>query len=185
MVKIPWGRITKFFSTFVFHMQVMSEGLIVITRAVVLITYAWHVIQFMKNINLVVVGPLFMELSIKHFHMAYILTVSMTTMFHVLCVMSLHVLHKWWYQVVTCVPRNGHVNTKDTWWRRNTITIVQCTLAWMKTLTTHEELTLISTALCFISLKEYVAHFPVNLILQDMSWHAKYAPVKNTIVKHN
>ena len=44
----------------------------------------------------------------------------------------------------------------------------------MKTLTTHEELTLISTALCFISLKEYVVHFPVDLILQEKSWHAQY-----------
>ena len=49
------------------------------------------------------------------------------------------------------------------------VTIVQCTLAWMKTLTTHKEPTLILTALCFISLKENAAHFPVNLILQEES----------------
>ena len=160
----------------------MSEDLFILTRAVVLITYAWHVIQFMKNISLVVLVPLFMELSTKHIHMAYILAACMTTMFHVQCVMWLHVLHKWWYQVVTCVPRDGHANTKDTWCRNIMIAIVQCTLAWMKTLTTHEEPTLISTALYSISLKEYVAHFPANLILQDMNWHAQYVPVKHEII---
>ena len=51
-------------------------------------------------------------------------------------------------------------------------------LAWMKTLTTHEEPTLILTELCFISLKEYVAHFPVNLIMQEKSRHVQYALVE-------
>ena len=161
----------------------MLEDRIMINEAVLLITFAWHVIQFMKNINLVVLGPVFMELSIKHIHMAYIPAVWTTTMSHVPCVMWLHVLHKWWYQVVTCVPRDGHANTKDTWWRNIIITIAQCTLAWMKTLTTREEPTLILTALYSISLKEYVVHFPVNLILQDMSWPAQYVLVKYTIVK--
>ena len=156
----------------------MSEDLVMVTRAVLLITYVWHVIQYMKNIILVVVVLLFMELSTKHIHMAYIPAVCTTTMSHVLCVMWLHVLHKWWYQVVTCVPRDGHANTKDTWCRNIMITIVQCSLAWMKTLTTYEEPMLILTALYSISLKEYVAHFPANLISQDMSWHAQYAPVK-------
>ena len=159
----------------------MSEDLVMFKRVVVLITYVWHVIQFMKNLHLVVLLLKSTELSMKHTRMAYIPAVCSSTMSHVLCVTWPHVLHKWWYQVVTCVPRDGHVNTKDTWWLSIILTIVQCTLAWMKTLTTLEEPTLISTALCFISLREYVAHFPVNLILQEKSWHAQYAPVNYKI----
>ena len=131
----------------------------------------------MKNLYLVLMFPESMGLNIKH-PLVFTRAAWNNTMFHVLCVMWPHVLHKWWYRVVTRVPRDGHANTKDTWWRRNTITIAQCILAWMKTLTTHEELTLILTELCFISLKEYVAHFHVNLILQEKSWHAQYALVK-------
>ena len=112
-------RVLKLFFSI---LQVMSEDLIILSRAVVLITYAWHVIQFMKNIILVVIVPVFMELSIKHIHLEYIPAVCTTTTSHVQCVMWLHVLHKWWYQVVTCVPRDGHANTKDTWWQNIMIT---------------------------------------------------------------
>ena len=160
----------------------MSEDLIILKRVVLLITYVWHVIQFMKNLHLAVMLQKSMELSMKHTRMAYIPAVCTTTMFHVLCVTWHHVLHKWWYQVETCAPRDGHASTRDIWWPHIILTIVQCTLAWMKTLTTHEEPTLVSTALCFISLKEYVAHFPVNLILQEKSWHAQYAPVNYQII---
>ena len=153
----------------------MSEDLIILTRVVVLITYVWHVIQLMKNLYLVVMLPESMELNMNQ-DVEFTRAVCTSTMSRVLFVTWQHELHKWWYQVVTCVPQDGHASTKDIWWLNIIITIVQCSLAWMKTLTTHEELTLISTVLCFISLKEYVAHFPVNLILQEKSWHAQYAP---------
>ena len=166
------------FKTFFLNLQVMSEDRIIMTRAVLLTTYAWHVIQCMKNLYLIIMflqstGP-----NMKH-SLAYIPAVSSSTMSHVLYVTWQHVLHKWWYQVVTCVPRDGHASTNDTWWPTGLLTIAQCSLAWMKTLTTHEGRTLILTALYSISLREYVAHFPVNLILQEKSWLAQYAPVNH------
>ena len=154
----------------------MLEDRILLTRAVLLTTYAWRTIQFTKNLYLVIMFLEFMELNMKH-SLAYIPVVSSTTMYHVLYVTWQHVLHKWWYQVVMCVPRDGYASTRGTWCRSKPSTIAQCSLVWMKSLTTHEEPTLMLTALCFISLKEYVAHFPVNLMLQEKSWLAPYAPV--------
>ena len=158
----------------------MSEDRIILTRVVVQIMYVWHVIPSMQNINLVIKAIVheYLAQNIKHSLLAYIPAVCTTTMFHVLCVMWPIVLHKWWYQVVTCVPRDGHANIKDTWWRKLTMSIVQCLRAWMKLLITREEHTLVTMALCFFLSKECVAHFPASLISQGVNWHAQYALVK-------
>jgi hypothetical protein len=76
----------------------------------------------------------------------------------------------------------GHASTMDTWWREDTIFIVQCIHMWMKLLITREEHTLIAMVLCSISSKDSVAHFPASLISQDVSWHAQYALVKHELI---
>ena len=56
----------------------MLEDLIIVIRVVLPITYAWHVIRFMKNINLVHKAmnvPKSMELNMKHTLLAYFPTV--------------------------------------------------------------------------------------------------------------
>jgi hypothetical protein len=162
----------------------MSEELLIITGERVLITYVWHVIPSIQNINLVFKAIVHESLAqnIKHTLLEYIPAVCMTTMFHVQCVMWPNVLHKLWYQVVTCAPRDGHASTKDTLWRGNTITIVRCILAWMKLLITREEPTLIVTVLFSFLLKEIVVHFPASLISQGVSWHAQFALVKYELI---
>jgi hypothetical protein len=144
----------------------MSEDLIMIIGVVVLITYVWHVIPYIQSINLVFKAVVHESLAqnIKLSLLEYIPAVCTTTMFHVQCVMWPNVLHKWWYQVVTCVPQDGHASLKDTWWPHITIIIVQCIHVWMKTLITHQEHMLMLMVLCFILLKEDVAHFPASLI---------------------
>ena len=92
------------------------EDRILLTRAVLLTTYAWRTIQFTKNLYLVIMFLEFMELNMKH-SLAYIPVVSSNTMYHVLYVTWQHVLHKWWYQVVMCVPRDGYASTRGTWCR--------------------------------------------------------------------
>jgi hypothetical protein len=78
----------------------------------------------MSQVSKLLLGS--MAQNMKFSLLAYGSVVCTSTMSHVQCVMWPKVLHKWWYQVVTCVPRDGHVSTGDTWWRKSTIIIVQC-----------------------------------------------------------
>jgi hypothetical protein len=147
----------------------MLEDLNTMHGVVAPITYASHVTPFMQNMNQVIKIYVHasMALNIKHTLLAYFPAACTITMSHVPCVAWSSVLHNWWYLVATCVPRDGHANTKDIWWQNITVIIVPCILAWMQIPTTPGEPTQIITVLCFISLKEIVAHFPANLILRD------------------
>ena len=172
-------KLLNFVSLF---LQALSEVPGIIIKGVLPTTCVCHLTQFIANINLVFKDNVleFMVLNIKpKMLMDYYFPATCTsTMFHAQFVMSRNVLLKSWYQVVTCVQWDGDLSTKDTSWREDTLTIVQCIHAWMKKRFPQLIVVQMKTAHCFISLKENVAHFPVHHMSTGASCRAQYALVK-------